>query len=404
MQKTAFAAAAVVVCAAQAAAQQGLSLDQVLARARAQAPQVLSAAARIEEARSRMIGARLRARENPTVETVIGPRLSDGSRSTDFDVSAGQLFEPGSRRTARIAGAEAGIDRDSAAADDMRRQAASAAADAFYRALEARERREFLAAAEALAVQMTDIAQRRYRAGDIAVLDVNVGQIRLSRARAERQKAEAAGREALGNLRTLLDLSDEALPSVSGTLGTGGEKELSALLDAATRRPDLRVLEAERRDADADVAFGRSFGRPDWGWTAQYSREQRDTIVKGGLSLTLPIFNRGQDLTATGFARVARLEIELDTARRSIATEVRSAYDVLQIRLAVVNELEQHGVTGADQNDALARRSFEVGEIRLVDWLLIRRELLETRLALLDAKLEAALARVRLYSAAGVLQ
>ncbi len=270
MQKTAFVAAAVVVCATQAAAQQGLSLDQVLARARAQAPQVLSAAARIEEARSRMIGARLRARENPTVEAVIGPRLSDGSRSTDLDVSAGQLFEPGSRRTARIAGAEAAIDRDSAGADDVRRQAASAAADAFYLAVEARERRELLAAAEALALQMTDIAQRRYRAGDIAVLDVNVGQTTLSRARAERQKAEAAGREALGNLRALLDLSDEALPSVLGTLGTGEERELSALLDAATRRPDLRVLEAERRDADADVAFGRSFGRPDWGWTAQY--------------------------------------------------------------------------------------------------------------------------------------
>jgi cobalt-zinc-cadmium efflux system outer membrane protein len=404
MQKTAFVAAAVVACATQAAAQQGLSLDQVLARARAHAPQVLSAAARIEEARSRMVGARLRTRENPIVEAVIGPRLSDGSRSTDLDLSARQLFEPGSRRTARIAGAEAGIDRDSAAADEVRRQAASAAADAFYRAVEARERREFLAAAEALAVQMTDIAQRRYRAGDIAVLDVNVGQTTLSRARAERQKAEAAGRDVLGTLRTLLDLSDDALPSVSGTLGTGEERELSALLDAATRRPDLRVLEAERRDADADVAFGRSFRRPDWGWTAEFAREQRDTIVKGGLSLTLPIFNRGQDLTATGFARVARLEIELDTARRSIATEVRSAYEVLQIRLAVVNELEQHGVTGADQNDALARRSFEVGEIRLVDWLLIRRELLETRLALLDAKLEAALARVRLDSAAGVLQ
>jgi outer membrane protein TolC len=164
MQKTAFVAAAVVACATQVAAQQGLSLDQVLTRARAQAPQVLSAAARIEEARSRMAGARLRARENPILGALVGPRLSGGSRSTDLDLSAGQLFEPGSRRAARIAGAEAGIARDSAAADEVRRQAASAAADAFYRALEARERREFLAAAEALAVQMTDIAQRRYRA------------------------------------------------------------------------------------------------------------------------------------------------------------------------------------------------------------------------------------------------
>jgi outer membrane protein, heavy metal efflux system len=404
MQKSAVVAAAVVACAIPAAAQQGLSLDQVLARAREKAPQVLSAAARIEEARARMVGARLRTRDNPTIDALIGPRLADTGRTLDLEVSAAQVFEPSSRRRARIVGVEVAIERDTAAADEVRRHAAEAAATAFYRAVGARERGELLAAAEALASQMTQIAQRRYRSGDIALLDVNVAQTTLSRARADRQAAQAAGRDALGDLRALLDLPDDSVTSVSGPLTGPADRDLPALRDAAARRPDLRVLEAERRDAEADLALARSFKRPDWGWTAQYSRDQRDSVVKGGLSVTLPLFNNGQELTATGSARAARIDFDLDTARRTVQREVQSAYEILHIRLAVVDELERHGITGVDQNDVLARRSFEVGEIRLVDWLLIRRELLETRVALLEARLEAAFARVRLHSAAGVLQ
>lgn len=404
MKKSAFAAAAVALFSARAAAQEGMSLRQVLDRARAQAPQVLSANARIEETRARMVGARLRARDNPTVDAVIGPRFADAGRTTDLEFTAAQVFEPGSRRSARIQGTEAGIEREGAAADDVRRQALETAATAFYRAQASRERIGLLAAAETLAAEAFEIAQRRYRAGDLAVLDVNVAATAVSRARAARRVAEAEHRDALGDLRILLDLPDDGLSAVSGTLAEQDQVALPALLEAAAHRPDVRMLMAESHDASADIALGKSFRRPDWGWAARYSREQRDEVVMGGISLTLPLFNRGQELMATGAARATRLSLELDARRRTAEREVRTAYELLQIRQGVVAELSQNAVAGADQNDALARRSFEVGEIRITDWLLFRREVLDARLSLLEAMLEAALARVRVDSAAGVLQ
>jgi hypothetical protein len=48
-------------------------------------------------------------------------------------------------------------------------------------------------------------------------------------------------------------------------------------------------------------------------------------------------------------------------------------------------------------------KSFEAGEIDLGELLLIRREILETRLAYLDRRLEASLTRFELEAAAGAL-
>jgi len=57
-----------------------------------------------------------------------------------------------------------------------------------------------------------------------------------------------------------------------------------------------------------------------------------------------------------------------------------------------------------DENDALARRSFEVGQISLPELLLVQRELVETRLEYLNRQLEVAEAAIEQDAAAGVLQ
>jgi hypothetical protein len=57
-----------------------------------------------------------------------------------------------------------------------------------------------------------------------------------------------------------------------------------------------------------------------------------------------------------------------------------------------------------DDNDALARRSYEVGQIGLGELFLVRRETGEVRAALLERVAEAAEARVDLEARAGVLR
>lgn len=399
----ALAVCAIVCVSADGAAAQvkAMTLADVLARARTQAPQIVSARLAVGEARARLVGASIR-RANPDVEGWVGNRSGTIERFTDFELGVAQGFEPGARRTARVAGANAAIAQGTAAVDETTRAVLHEAAGAFYRAVHAAERIRLLDAAVGLASSVYSAADRRYRAGDIAVLDVNIARASLARVRADREAAEAARSQAVGDLRRLLGLDGEL--RVDGSLSQPAPVDLAAMIEAASRRPELRILEAAIQEADAERALGSTFVKPEYGVGARYSREEGDHIVLGALTVTLPLFSNGQELRAAGAARGARLRADLDAARTRIASEVRAAFDAYGRRLAAVRILEADAIPGLDENEQLTTRSFDVGQIGLPDLLLIRREILDTRFQYLDALLEAALARVDLDASAAMLR
>ena len=214
---------AVAVCAAvclQAgtadAQSRSLTLADVLARAREQAPQIVSARLALEEARGRLLGASVRFQTNPEIDAALGNRNGPDTRFTDFEVGLGQSFEPGARRSARIAGANAAIAQSSANIDEVTRTVLRLAASAYYRAVHANERIKLLNATHELAASVYATADRRFKAGDIAVLDVNIARTSLARVRAEREGAEASKALALGELRQLLRLENDV--GVEGSL------------------------------------------------------------------------------------------------------------------------------------------------------------------------------------------
>src|SRR5258707_2555307 len=96
-----------------------LTLEQALDRAKQQAPVILSAKGRIEEARGRLAGALVRFRDNPLVEFDAGPRFTPAGRIADAELGFSQNFELGGRRHARIAAAESGIARETATSEDV---------------------------------------------------------------------------------------------------------------------------------------------------------------------------------------------------------------------------------------------------------------------------------------------
>jgi outer membrane protein, heavy metal efflux system len=398
------AVAAIVCLNAAIAAAQGrtMTLAEVLARAREQAPQVVSARLALEETRARLAGASANPKANPQIDGAVGNRNGPGTRFTDFEIGFGQAFEPGSRRSARIDGANAAIAQSSANIDEVTRAMLRQAASAYFRAVYANERIKLLNAAYDLASSVASAADRRFKAGDIAVLDVNLARASLARVRADREGAEASKSLALGELRQLLRLDDNT--DVDGSLSSPSPADLNAALQSASQRPELRALEAGVQEAEAELRLGQSFTKPDYGVGVRYSREEGDHIVLGGMTVSLPIFSKGQEQQAAGSARAARLRAELDAARARVQTELRASFGAYNRRLAAVQALETEAIPGLDENERLTTRSFEVGQLGLPELLLIRREILETRFQYLDALLEAVLARIDLDASAGILR
>jgi cobalt-zinc-cadmium efflux system outer membrane protein len=150
--------------------------------------------------------------------------------------------------------------------------------------------------------------------------------------------------------------------------------------------------------------LGQSFSTPEYGVGVRYSREEGDHIVLGSMTVTLPMFSKGQEQRAVGTARAARLRSELEAATFRVRTEVRASFDAYNRRLSAVRVLESDAIPGLDENERLTTRSFDVGQLGLPELLLIRREILDTRFQYLDALLEAALARIDLDASAAILR
>jgi len=403
MGTKAIAVCAIVCVWANAAAAQGraMTLSDVLTRAREQAPQIMSARLTLEETRARLIGASLRFQNNPELEAWVGNRNGPTERFTDYQFGLAQVLEPGARRSARVDGANAAIAQSTANIDEVTRTVLRQSAAAYYRAVHASERIRLLNAAFELASSVYSAADRRYKAGDIPILDVNIARASLARVRADREGAEAAKTLALGELRQLLRVDDA---TVEGALAAPMPADLTVALQAAAQRPELKALTAAIEEADAELRLGQSFAKPQYGLGISYSREEGDQIVLGGMTIALPFFSKGQEQRAAGSARAARLRSEFEAARTRIDVEVRAAFEAYNSRLSALRILEADAITGLDENEQLTTRSFEVGQLGLPDLLLIRRETLDTRFQYLDALLEAALARIDLDASAAMLR
>ena len=376
-----------------------LTLEDALERARQSAPAVIAARMRIDEARGRVVGASLPFASNPTVEVEAGRRSGEIS-STDYGLEVGQDLELPQRRRARIDAAQAGVTQEEQRAREVEREALREVATTFLRAVEARERAEAAGSGKRLADEALRIAERRYAAGDVAQLDVNLARTAVARADGETRIANATLTGQVTQLQVLLGFVEPV--TVGGSLRDALTLTTTDLVVRAADRPDVRVLEAEIAEAEADQRLARTLRWPDFGVRASYAKEEGDRIVLGGVGLTLPMFNRGQEAAAVANARLARLRAQREALTRTIEAEVRGTVVTHDALRAAASEYERTVLPLVEENEKLALESYEVGQIGLGDLLLVRREALEARRAFIDQLIETRLAEVELRARAGV--
>lgn len=371
-----------------------LTLEEALQRGRQSAPAVVAARMRIDEARGRAAGAVLRLTTNPTLDVEAGRRSGETS-STDYGVAVGQDLGLPQRRRARVDAASAFVAQEEQRARDVERQALLGIATTFLRALEARERAGVATSAEQLAGEALRIAERRYAAGDVAQLDVNLARTAVARAGAETRAAQASLAGHVVQLQILLGMTEPV--TVDGSL-----RDALVTADLAPDRADLRVLDAEIAEGEAEQRLARTLRWPDFGVRASYAREEGDRIVLGGIGVTLPVFQRGQEAAAVAGARLTRLRAEREALARTIDAEVRGAAASVEALRAVASDYERTVLPLVDENERLALESYDVGQIGLGDLLLVRREALDARRSLIDQLIETRLAEVELRAKAGV--
>ncbi|HBG05274.1 MAG: transporter [Geobacteraceae bacterium GWC2_58_44] len=378
-----------------------LTLARVIELSSASAPDVRLALIRVAEGEANLAGARVRTLENPKLELNAGPRTGT-ENSIDAEVGIEIPIELGSRRSKRVALAQAGIRREKQATEDVRRQAVTAAVGAYYRVLQAEEQLGLAEGRKKLAQELLRTAKERHVAGDVAKFEVNLALTEAARAESEVSSAQggiASKRSALA--RAL------GLPSAADLQVTGSIKERS-FFDAIgsapgpAKRADLRTALADVEAARAAISLAEADRLPDVALRISYKREGDDNVALGGVSVSLPFLNPRQAQVQVARLQQQRAQLAAEIGQAAIAAEMEGARYAYAAAVQAVRRMEADGLVLQQENESLAQESYRTGKINLPTLLQLRREALETRREYLELLSAAAEAGVELASASGL--
>lgn len=383
----------------------GLTLDALVTMAVTQAPSLAAARARIEAAR----GARQQAalRPNPTASFEQREQFKGPEAQTMVGLAWPlDLF----RRGPRVAVADEALRASEHWADDEVRERAAMVRERATDVLAAIRQLSIAEDRARFAKSRTDLLAARADAGAARPLDRDLADVEWRRAQTEVIAWQATADRALTALKASVGLPADAALRLATTLDqTAAALPALPSGDPLPDRPDVRALEFEVKQADAEIGRARSEARVDLGVYAAYMNRQPDLSLGGrmheavaGVTVSLPWRNRQQGAIASADAAKRAAEFAL-TARR---LDARAEIDAARIREAAATQalaLYRGGLMDlAQRNLGVVRESFDLGQGTLLDVIDEERRYLELQSAYTTALREVVDARTALLRALGM--
>ena len=377
-----------------------LTAERVVALARASAPRVRVAEARVQEARGRLSGARALGRENPSFE---GVAATEGpEQRTEWELTVPLQFGIG--RSSGIGVASAELKRDTELLADARRGAVGAALAAYYRVLHGSARVGLARERLDVSREIRRSAAERHRSGDVPRLELLLAETEEVRAESELLAEEQSMARERIDLAVTLGLASGLNLSVAGDLGDRGYLARTLESPPTERRADVLAAEQEVRASGSARTHARSSILPGLEFLLHYDHEDGESVLKPGVGVTVPLFQHGQESRATAGAREQNAKSELEATRNAAAAEAEGLERVYAGATRAAEQLGTRAIPHVDESERMIRESYLAGKIALPAMLFVRRDLLDARREYLDRLLDAALAAIDLAVARGHFQ
>ena len=245
---------------------------------------------------------------------------------------------------------------------------------------------------ESRLAQARDIAsmyEKKFKNGDISIVELNKVRLNASVAEAELQRAKA-DRHAAG--QTLQALNGGQPLAVADTLYPIATvlPPLDVLKADLARSAAVTQAEASVAESEAAIKLAKTEGLPQLtvGFQGEYIKDNNYSGPSVGLSI--PLWgNSRRKVKAARAEQVAR-KLDLQAVRQQQQMELEQAYaQAVELR-ATADRLRSD--LNAASSDTLLRRSLEAGQLSLLDYLLEQSFYYSARTALLDAERDAQLA------------
>lgn len=331
------------------------------------------------------------------------------SSSNEWSAGIAQPIEIGGQQARRREAAEAALDALRAEIEAARRQARAEAALRFHAVLAAQRLVQIEQRSADLFESTAQAVAKRRAAGEDTRLDANVALIEAERARNALALAREQLLEERGELATTLQLPPSALPDVVGDLslpaGTARTGDLDQFVASALALPRQRALAAREDAARARLGVERASRYPDVTVGLNVGREgpggARERLTTLSVSVPLPLFQRNDAAIGQALTNLTQAEVERASAMRDAQADVRRLWSRLASQRDRVQRLQQGMLAASTDNQQLAAKSRQAGQIGLLDQLIVNRQALDAERDLNEALAEFHATRIELEQTAG---
>jgi cobalt-zinc-cadmium efflux system outer membrane protein len=376
-------AALALLAPALASAQQGLTWDQVKAKFEAENPALKADALNVDEMHAAEITAYLRPNPQFTLTadgTQIAPHngIWQPLSGTDISPNLSYLHERDHKRELRLESAKEGTQVSASQHEDLKRTLEFTLRTAFVDTLEAKAVLDLARRDLEYYDHIIQISRDRFRAGDIAQID-------LDRIELQRVQYESELQTALVNLRTakiqLLEMLDDRTPveqfDVTGTFDFSSElKPLDEFRQMATdARPDLRAAIETIQQSETNHKLAEANGSTDptlSGWyTFNASTNNPNANQTLGVSVNIPlrIFDHNQGEKQRTLIDIDKSKQASEATRAQVFSDVDTAYAQVESNIALLNPYKEKYKDQATRVRDTITYSYQHGGASLMDFL-----------------------------------
>jgi cobalt-zinc-cadmium efflux system outer membrane protein len=398
---------ALFVASPAASAQQALTWDQVKMKFEASNPALKADADNVDEMKAEEITAFLRPNPQFTLladGTQIAPH--DGAwtpfKGTYEQPGLSYLHERDHKRELRLESAQESTRITQSEHEDLDRNMIFALRAAFVGTLQARFVLDMAKADLDYYDKIIDISQNRFRAGDLASID-------LDRIELQRVQYEAELQTAIVNLRTakiqLLQMLDDRTPV--DQFDVSGEFDFSDTLQpledfrqvALADRPDLQAALQTIQQSETNHKLAISNGSTDPTLSAWYTHNASTNNPNGpetlGASVSIPlrIFDRNQGEKQRTQIDIDRAQQASEATRAQVFSDVDTAYELVRSNIALLKPYKQQYNAQALRVRDTVTYAYQHGGASLMDFLNAQSDFRQVQLAyaqLIGAYLTAA--------------
>jgi outer membrane protein, heavy metal efflux system len=384
-----------LAASASAGAQQALTWDQVKAKFEASNPALKADADNVDEMKAEEITAFLRPNPQFTL-------LADGTQIAPHDgvwtpfkgtfeqPTVSYLHERDHKRELRLESAQEGTRITQSEHEDLERTMVFDLRAAFVATLQAKYVLDLAKADLDYYDKIIDISQNRFRAGDIAQID-------LDRIELLRVQYESEIQNAMVNLRTekiqLLQLLDDRTPvDQFDVTGAYDFSEYLGSLDtyrnaALAARPDLQAaLQAiQQSDTNHKLAIANGSTDPTFaGWFTNNSSTNNPNgpeTIGASVSIPLRIFDKNQGEKKRTLIDIDRSQQASEAARAQVFSDVDTAYELVRSNIALLKPYKEKYNDQALRVRDTVTYSYEHGNSSLMDFLNAQSDYRQVQLA-----------------------